>query len=833
VEQQDAFRELLLEFGHGVFEWTGKIGLFREHVLTLHLADKTPVITSGFRASHAHRAAFDQLLQAYIAQGFIEPSSSEYCSPSFLVPKHTAPGQPPKWRLVTDFRQVNAKLQPVPYAVPSVQELLDMIGPDASWFVSLDMASGYHNSPLALASRKLTAFNTPLGMFQYRVLPFGFSVAPALFQHTLEVILHSHLRKFCLVYLDDVIIFATSFIQLLQRTREVIATLIKAGGCLGIKKCLFGTNELLYLGNIISAEGVRPNPAAVEAVVQFPRPTTPKGLQRFLGLATYVRKHIPAFATQEIALRKALVRPRGMSGRLELVWTDEALAAFACIQRLLGDPKVLAIFDADRTHTVKADASGVAIGAVLFQSVEGSDDLRPLEFASRRLTPVEQRYSNTERELLAVVWAVTCKFRAYLEGRHFVIRSDHQALEGNIRLQPHTTRVVRLLLKLAPYTYDWIHTPGSLMVEPDALSRAFVAYVSAESVQPPPSVAEQDRLIRQCHEELGHASWKKVLATLRERVRWPGLRQRVWATLLPCDVCARFNRATTTIGGPMQPIESTHVRQLLIVDTFGPVALQDQRRARLLLAVDHFSRFAVALALRSVRLPEILKALEEIFSQLGCFEVVVTDPGTQFTAGRFREFLEEKGTRHHRGSRRVNHATGAVERFAQTLTGIAIKMTAGEAVQFKDISRAVRAYNATPHSAHGVPPVQLFFGKAPVLEIDAAIPRDPRLVGTGDADKIRQAYTRNWSSAVNQGRRAFKELDMVFHQPRRSTQAAHAADRHWMPRRAGPFQIMRALDFNRFLVQDLSDATVTRVLPASQLYLAPHGTTSSFPGGES
>jgi transposase InsO family protein len=823
--QRQQFTDLLLEVRDSVFEWAGKIGLFKEHVLTLPISDTAPVITQGFRASHAHREAFDKLLQAYIAQGFIETSTSPYCSPSFLVPKHTPEGKPQKWRFVTDFRKVNEKLQPVPYLVPSVQELLDMIGPKPSWFVSLDMASGYHNAPLALTSRKLTAFNTPLGMFQYRVLPFGLSVAPALFQHTLEIILHSHLRRFCLVYLDDVIIFASSFKELLHRTREVIMALVQAGGCLGIKKCVFGARQLLYLGNIISADGVRPNPEAIRAVVDFPRPTTAKGLQRFLGLATYVRKHVPAFAEQEIAIRSAFVRT---GARLGLEWNDKASRAFERIKELLADPKVLAVFDSAQEHTVKADASGVAIGAVLFQ---GAEDPRPLEFASRRLTPVEQRYSNTERELLAVVWAVTCKFRPYLEGRQFTIRSDHQALSGNIRLQPHTTRVVRMLLKLAPYSYSWVHTPGKEMAEPDALSRAFVAFVSQHEA-PLPAIKEQERLILQCHEELGHAHWKKVLAVMRERVRWPGLRQRTWEVILPCKTCARFNRATTVIGGPMQPIVSTEPKEFLVVDTFGPVALQNMKRARLFLAVDHFSRFAMAQVLPSSRIPAILAAIMNIFQQVGTFRTIISDPGTQFASPRFTQFIATQGVKHHLGSKRVNHATGAVERLAQTLTGITVKITDGQHVVFEDILAAVKAYNQTPHSAHGETPFRVFFGRPPPMKLDEDLPRDPQLERRVDIQAALEAYQQRWMAVANAKRRPFQLGDTVYHQPRRTTDMRHAAGRHWLPRREGPFRVIQKLDFNRFLVSAEPDAAEAFVLPSSQLVHAPEGTgVNAFSSG--
>jgi transposase InsO family protein len=706
---------------------------------------------------------------------------------------------------VEDYTKLNKKLQDDPHPVPTVQQLIDSLGTEASWFISLDLTSGYHHCPLTVAARKKTAFVTQLGTFQYKVLPFGLKSAPRVFQRTLEHILRHHLGRYCLVYLDDIIIYGPTFNELLLRFKAVLQTLCDAGAAIGIKKCVFLSREITYLGHVISQGTVRPSPSATKAVLDYPRPSTIKELQRFLGLATYIRGHLPHFA--ELERRVRTVTPPVPTAKL--IWTDDATQAFQEIKEAVHRIAILTIFDPNATHTILADASAQALGAVLLQH---SDDgtTRPVAFASRVLTDPETRYSNSEREALALKWAVTDKFRPYVEGRKFTLGTDHKALLGEIRLRPQTARLARLLLQLAPYNYDLRHIPATAMGIPDALSRATVAALHPVSLSP----NERLDLIHATHQQLGHANWKKVYTTLKQRTTWPGIRQQVWRTVLGCSQCQAYNPPAGQVGGQFQPIQSHRPREKLVLDIVGPLHPDAAGRKYALIAVDHFSRFAVVQMLQRPTAPAVVKAVSELFRQLGAFQWVLSDPGPQFTAKYFKAFLHRLRVHQYLGFPRNYRATGVVERLARTLKTIAAKMTPQD-LTAQALILAVLEYNRTPHSALGTTPFTAFFGIQPQLPLDQKLgTKPPPPPSQASIQATQTAFSRSWATRLNKRRPQFNVGDRVLHYPATATTQAHAAGRHLRRRAFGPFTVLAHHGFNRFLVTDSSQRLI---LPAARL----------------
>jgi transposase InsO family protein len=803
--QQKLITDVLVQYQRSVFEWSGQMGVFAGHVVDLPTVDEIPVARQPFHVGPHKVEALKAILEEYKRRDWIEESTSPYGSPAFLHPKKTPPGLPQKWRLVEDYTALNHKLQDDPYPVPAVQELIDMLGPQASWFISLDLTSGYHHCPLTVSARKKTAFVTPLGTFQYKVLPFGLKTAPRVFQRILESILREHLKVRCLVYLDDIIIFGATFNELLQNFKLIMATLSAAGAALGIKKCVFLAREIQYLGNIISNGTVRPAPEATKAVLDFPQPTTIKGLQRFLGLATYIRGHIPHMAILERRIRTAI--PKAPTAPLQ--WTPDALAAFEETKAAVHRVATLTIFDPAAAHIVLADASSQALGAVLLQQTDDTT-IRPVAFASRVLSDPETRYSNSEREALALKWAVTNKFRPYLEGRHFILGTDHKALLGDIRLKPHTTRLARLMLQLAPFDFELRHIPAADMGVADALSRATTAAISSG----PSSPVSRKEVILQCHEQLGHANWKKVLQELRQRVSWPGLRQLVWSTIFTCVACRKFNPPASRVGGELQPIVATRPKEKLVVDILGPLPPDERGRKFAFITVDHFSRFATVQMLARPTARATIAALKEVFRQLGEFDWVLSDPGPQFTSVCYGNFLRSRGVLQYLGSPRNYHATGTVERLARTLKTIAAKFKPQD-VTARALITAVEEYNRTPHTATGTSPIAAFFGVAPRLPLDDKLHTAPARPPTQTEVRAHsQRYSDSWSRRMNRNRPKFQIGDEVLYHLARSTVQAHDATRHLLPRTQGPFRITAPVPFNRYRV---TDGINHFVLPASKL----------------
>jgi hypothetical protein len=222
-------RNILLKYQDAVVEWSGRLGLFTDYPADLPTTDDAPMVGAPFRVGELKREAFRTVVEEYRVRQYIEQADSPYSAAAFLVTRKAQTGAAQRYRLVEDYRPLNTKLLDIPYPVPSVQELLDAIGHGPVYFALLDMPNGYHHVPLTTDARTKTAFQTPEGQFQYRVLPFGLKTAPRIFQQTLERILSKHIRKSCLIYLDDIIIFGNSVPQLLENIDAVLADFTRPG----------------------------------------------------------------------------------------------------------------------------------------------------------------------------------------------------------------------------------------------------------------------------------------------------------------------------------------------------------------------------------------------------------------------------------------------------------------------------------------------------------------------------------------------------------------------------------------------------------------------------
>jgi hypothetical protein len=276
-QQQAAVQNLLLEYKDNIFEWSGRYGLFRDYPETLPVTSEIPIRRPPFHVGQARREAFQEILEENLARGIIEPSVSPWAAPAFLVEKKGADPTAPasrRWRFCVDYRKLNDVTIDLQYPVRSVRELLDALGGENEFFCTLDLRMGYHHIPLSFEARQRTAFTTPQGQFQYRVMPFGPKRAPRFFQMTMEHILKQHLWTRCLVYIDDIIIFGKDFNSMLSNLRLVMDTLAKAGASFSIQKCHFLAQQVDYLGHVVDKHGCRPNPKIVQAIQNFPQPET-------------------------------------------------------------------------------------------------------------------------------------------------------------------------------------------------------------------------------------------------------------------------------------------------------------------------------------------------------------------------------------------------------------------------------------------------------------------------------------------------------------------------------------------------------------------------------
>ena len=389
---------------------------------------------------------------------FGDSQDSVWASPMVLVRKKDG-----GLRVCVDYRRLNSVSQADAYPMPRIDELIDRLG-KARYISTMDLSRGYWQVPVETASRDKTAFATPRGLFQFRVMPFGLHGAPATFQRLMDRVING-LDDFAAAYLDDLIIYSATWKEHLAQLRVVMERLRAAGLTAKPPKCQLGMSRCTYLGHVVGNGLVCPEPSKIQSVETFPTPANKKQVRRFLGLTGYYRKFIPDYAKIAAPLTD-LTRKNKPN---QVLWTAECDMAFQELKSILCSSPVLASPDFTRSFILQTDASERGVGAVLSQC-DGDGQEHPIAYFSRKLLPREEHYSTIEKECLAIKLGVQA-FRVYLLGRPFLIQTDHRALEWLDRLKDNNHRLTRWSLALQPYQFTVTYRAGKANSNADALSR--------------------------------------------------------------------------------------------------------------------------------------------------------------------------------------------------------------------------------------------------------------------------------------------------------------------------------------------------------------------------
>lgn len=421
--------------------------------------DAAPVHSAPHRVSAAEKRIIREQVEGMLNDGVIEPSVSPWSSPVVLVKKKDG-----SVRFCVDYRRLNAISRHDVYPLPLLEDVVGHLA-GAEWFSSLDLASSYHQVSVAKDDRSKTAFITPDGLYQFRRVPFGLHGAAPLFQRLMDRVLTGLKWTHCLVYMDDVLIFGRDFDEHLHRLDRVLNALENAGLTLNRRKCLIAVKEVRFLGYVVNAEGIRPNPDKLEAIQQFPRPENATQLRGFVGLASFYRKFVPGFAGIAAPLHSLL--KKGADVRLD--WTDRQEEAFEELKRLLTIAPVLAHDDGVSPLELHVDASGHGLGAVLL--IWWQEAWHPVIYVSRALTSAESSYHANEKEALGLVWALS-KLRCFLYGRRFVAKTDSNVLKWLQTKKDVSGKFARWILAMQEFDFELKHQKGTANIPADALSRA-------------------------------------------------------------------------------------------------------------------------------------------------------------------------------------------------------------------------------------------------------------------------------------------------------------------------------------------------------------------------
>ena len=513
-EEETQFRSLLEEYRDVFSKNNEDLGSCSVVPHVIRTKDEIPVKVSPRRLHPALIPRVKQEIERLLKAGIIRKSKSPYLAPVVIINKPNSN----EIRMCVDFRELGKKIVQHAMPLPKIQDTLQMAA-GSKFFSSLDLTAGYHQIVMDEASIQKTAFSPGWNTFEFLRCPFGLKNSGATFSENMNAIFQEELFQFVLLYLDDILIMSKDFQSHLQHLKKVLSRLRDANLKVKIQKCQFFTQEVRFLGYLLTPFGIKCDARKVKAVAEFPIPSSFKELAQFLGMAGYYRSLVKGFAQIAAPLHHVLsfspshlraVRKKSKKGQTKEsrpfsdLWGEDCLRAFEKLRGLLIKDPVLAYPQFDLPFILEVDASTQGLGGVLMQKQNGK--LVVISYGSRTLRPHEKndaRMSSKRLEFCALRWCIVEKFREYLCWSHFIVYTDNNPLSflKTCRLTPVETRWAA---QLAQFSFDLVFKSGRTNRVADALSRVPLS----ESDVPEPSSADE---FSQIPLELAEVLKKKVV----------------------------------------------------------------------------------------------------------------------------------------------------------------------------------------------------------------------------------------------------------------------------------------------------------------------------------
>lgn len=676
-----------------------------EHVIDT--GDAEPIKQRYYPVSPVIQEVINQELNKMLKLGIVIPSKSPWSSPIVLVEKNDG-----SRRFCIDFRRVNTVTKKDAYPLPYVTSILDQLR-DARFLSSIDLKSAYWQIPLEKASQEKTAFAVPgRGLFHFVRMPFGLHNAPATWQRFIDRVLGPELSPFVFVYLDDIIVCTQTFDKHIEMLEEVFKRLIDSGLTLNGEKTELCKKQLRYLGYLVDNQGLKVDPDKVEAILKIPTPTCVRDVRRFCGMASWYRRFISDFSSITEPLTSLLKK------RKKWEWPVKAQVAFDTLKKRLTEAPILTCPDFSKPFVIQTDASNVGLGAVLLQL--DSNEERVIAYASRSLNQAEKNYSTTERECLAVVFAVE-KFRPYVDGYNFKIITDHYSLIWLYSLKEPKGRLARWIMKLQSYNFEITHRPGKENLLADSLSRfpglvgSLYAPINStdewyqkmlkEITNNPENypdwkvekqqifknlmefssnsfnsswkkvVPRDDRLkvFEECHlsPTAGHFGVSKTFLRAAETYYWPRMRRdlaRLVRSCKTCQACKVEQKLPAGLMGAGRKVEEPWA--MISADVIGPLPRSSKGNKYLLVVTDSFTKFVLLFPLRAVTSALVADRLENhVFMIFGVPEIIISDNGPEFKGAKYQKLCREYGIRLFLNAR-YHPQANPTERMNRTIIGM-------------------------------------------------------------------------------------------------------------------------------------------------------------------
>ena len=417
-----------------------------------------------YRMSPQEHDELRRQVEELVAKGHIRESLSPAAVPALLIPKKDG-----TWRMCVDSRAINKITVRYRFPIPRLDDLLDQIG-KAAIFSKLDLKSGYHQIRIRPGDEWKTAFKTREGLFEWLVMPFGLSNAPSTFMRVMNQALRPFISKCVVVYFDDILIYSPNLDTHLQHLHDVLSVLRQQQLFAAKKKCIFGTSQVLFLGYIVSSDGLKVDQSKIEAIKSWPIPRTITDVRSFHGLASFYRRFVRNFSALTAPLTDYM---KGSS----FSWTTAAEEAFIAIKNHLVSAPILALPDFSTVFELHCDACKTGIGAVLSQRG------RPIAFYSEKIAGSRARYSTYDVEFYSIVQAIR-HWRHYLFHQEFILFTDHDALKHLDSQSKISSRHASWIAYLQQFTFVIRHQSGETNKVADALSMRHTMLATFHAIVP-------------------------------------------------------------------------------------------------------------------------------------------------------------------------------------------------------------------------------------------------------------------------------------------------------------------------------------------------------------
>ena len=741
-----------------------------------------PIIQRLRRYPHQLREKINDELDRLEKLDFIEKASgpSRWVSNMVVVPKKDG-----NIRLCLDARAVNTSIIRQTHPIPTLESIIDDLH-NAKYFSKIDLRQAYCQILLDEESRDLTTFVTEKGLMRYKRMIYGLTCASEDFQKIIENCFSGLEGVKCIS--DDTIVYSQTLEEHLHRLEKLFQRAEDLGLKFNLPKCQFLTKEISFFGVVIGQHGVKMDQNKVDTLNSFRAPINASELKSFLGFATFCSRFVPNYSTLTGPLRNLL------RDNTTFEWTQEHQLAFENIKEIISRNIQLSYYNLAAKCKLVTDASDYGLGAVLLQTVDNVD--RPIAFASRSLTKLESKYTTTEKECLALVFAVQ-KFHHYLYGKQFDVQVDHKPLESLNNCNKKTNaRIERWIMTLQNYRFKIIHKPGRENIA-DCFSRLapttknvssnendlYVHFIKRNGIPNTMSLelvhneSKIDTELQAVKHALLNNDWSspeikpykefRHELTHDQEIILKGTQVVLPKSLRKCaiNIAHQGHLGTNKTVGllrtkvfwpNLQKDVVDHLRLCLpcqaVIPSCKPEPLKTSTLPtapwceisidfhgplpsgeKLLVILDEYSRFPIIHVMRNTNADAVINKLDATFALFGYPDIIKSDNGPPFDSNKIKDYMREVSVSHRKITPFHPQSNAKCERFMKVI-GKTLKTAQIEGKNWrKELNKLLLSYRNSPHSSTGFSPALLFFNR----NIKTGLPQITKPISNELHDEVR------------------------------------------------------------------------------------------------